>query len=128
MAFGSFDVLHEGHKYYLKEAKSYGHLIVIVARDSNIEKFKDKKPINDENKRLKNIKDLDFVDEAVIGGENIFDVLEEHKPDIICLGYDQSTASEERIKEELSKRNLKAEIVRCKAFKPEIFKSSKIKN
>ena len=128
MAFGSFDILHEGHKHYLIEAKSYGHLIVIVARDENILRFKNQKPKHDENFRLEKIKELNFVDEAVLGHkEDILQVLEEFKPDIICLGYDQSTIGEEKLKQELEKRNLKAEIIRCKPFKPEVFKSSKLK-
>ena len=41
MTFGSFDILHEGHKHYLQEAKSFGdYLVVIVARDENIIRFK----------------------------------------------------------------------------------------
>lgn len=128
IAFGSFDILHVGHKHYLKEAKSYAdYLIVVVARDENIVRIKHNKPKNNENQRLKNIKELEFVDEAVLGHENdIFKVLEEHKPDIICLGYDQETVDENKLKKELEKRNLKADIVRCKAFKPEIYKSSKL--
>src|SRR3989338_8861659 len=125
MAFGSFDILHEGHINYLKQAKKFGRLVVIVARNSNIMSFNGRKPRNDENQRLKKVKELDFVDEAVLGKENIFDVLDEYWPDVICLCYDQSTASEEKINEELEKRNLKAKIVRCKAFNPEIYKSSK---
>ena len=129
MAFGSFDILHEGHISYLKEAKSYGdYLIVVVARDENIIKFKGKKSINDENRRLKKIKELDFVDKAVLGNkEDIFKVLEEFKPNIICLGYDQKTTGEKTLHEELKKRKINAEIIRCKSFKPEIYKSSKLK-
>jgi len=129
MAFGSFDILHEGHKHYLKEAKNYGHLIVIVARDENILRFKGQKPKHDENFRLEQVKKLDFIDETVLGHkEDILQILEEFKPDVICLGYDQSTIQEEKLKQELEKRNLKAKIVRCKPFKPEVFKSSKLKN
>jgi len=129
MAFGSFDVLHEGHKHYLQEAKNYGdYLVVIVARDENIKRFKGKESKHHESYRLNKIKELDFVDEAIIGHkDDILEVLEEYKPDIICLGYDQSTIAEEKLKEELEKRNLKAEIIRCKPFKPEIYKSSKLK-
>ena len=129
MAFGSFDILHEGHKHYLKEAKSYGdYLIVIIARDKNILRFKGQKPKHDENYRLEQIKKLDFVDEAVIGHkDDILKVLEEFKPDVICLGYDQSTIQEEKLKQELEKRNLKAEIVRAKPFQEHIYKSSKLK-
>lgn len=128
MAFGSFDVLHKGHEAYLNQAKRYGDfLIVIVARDNNIAKFKGRKPKNNENYRLEPIKKLSFVDEAVLGNkDDILKVLEEYKPDVICLGYDQRTMGEEKLKEELKKRNLKAEIVRAKPYKEDIYKSSKI--
>jgi len=127
ITFGAFEILHEGHKHYLKEAKCYGdYLIVIVARDENILKFKGRNPRKDEEYRLGEIRKLDFVDESVIGNkDNIFDVLEEHKPNVICLGYDQKM-DEGKLREELEKRNLKAEIVRAKAFKPETYKSSKL--
>ena len=116
MAFGSFDILHDGHKHYLKEAKSFGdYLIVVVARDSNIMRFKGKKPVNNEQQRLKNIKKLKFVDKAVLGNkEDILEVLEEFKPNTICLGYDQKTIDENKLKGELEKRSLKAKIVRCR--------------
>ena len=129
MAFGSFDMLHKGHEAYLKEAKSYGdYLIAIVARDESIIRIKGRKPKNDENSRLGQIKKLDFVDEAVLGSKgNIFDVLEEYSPDVICLGYDQKTVEEEKLREELEKRNLKAKIVRAKPYKEDIYKSSKLK-
>ena len=128
MAFGAFDILHKGHEAYLKEAKGYGdYLIVIVARDENIIRFKGRKPKNDENSRLGQIKKLNFVDEAVLGRKgNIFDVLEEFKPDIVCLGYDQKTVEEEKLREELEKRNIQAEIARAKPYKEEVYKSSKL--
>jgi len=128
MAFGSFDILHKGHEAYLKEAKGYGdYLIVIVARDENIIRFKGRKPKNDENYRLGQIKKLDFVDDAILGHKgNIFDVLEEYRPDVICLGYDQKTVEEEKLREELEKRNIKAEIARAKPYKEDVYKSSKL--
>jgi FAD synthetase len=128
MAFGTFDILHEGHKHYLLEAKGFGeYLIVIVARDTNILKFKGQKARNDENFRLAEVKKLDFVDEALLGHKgNIFEVLEEFNPDVICLGYDQRTVDVNKLNEELQKRNLKAEIVRAKPFKENVYKSSKM--
>jgi FAD synthetase len=129
IAFGSFDLLHKGHEHYLKEAKSYGdHLIVVVARDSNILKFKGKKPKYDENYRLEQVKKLDFVDEAVLGNKKgILSVLEEQRPDVICLGYDQKTVDEQKLNEWLEKINLNAIIVRAKAYKDNIYKSSILK-
>ncbi len=125
MTFGCFDVLHKGHEHYFKEAKSYGdYLIVVVARDKNILMFKGRQPKHDENHRLRQVKKLDFVDEAVLGRENdTFKILEDYEPEVICLGYDQKA---ERLEEELKRRNLKAKIVRAKSFKPEIYKSSKL--
>jgi len=129
MAFGSFDILHKGHIHYLQEAKSYGdHLIVVVARDINILRFKHQTPKNHENIRLAKIKELDFVNETVLGNEkDIFNVLIEHKPDIICLGYDQNTASKNRLTEELKRRKIDAKIIRAKSYMPEKYKSSKLK-
>ena len=129
IAFGSFDILHEGHKHYLNEAKGYGdYLIVVVARDDNILKFKGRKPRNDENYRLNQVKKLDFVDEAVLGDkEDILKVLERHKPEVICLGYDQKTVDAEKLRQELEKRKLKAEIIRAKPYKEDVYKSSKLR-
>ena len=126
MAFGSFDVLHKGHERYLKEAKSYGdYLIVVVARDENILRFKGREPKHNEDYRLEQVKKLGFVDEGVLGNkDDVFEVLGEFKPDVICLGYDQKS---ENLEEELEKRGLEAEIIRAKSFKPEIYKSSKLK-
>jgi FAD synthetase len=128
MAFGSFDILHEGHKHYLREARTFGdYLIVIVARDENIVKFKGKKPKHDENFRLSEIQKLDFVDKAVLGHkEDILKVLDEFKPDVICLGYDQKTMDEDKLKMELKKKNIECKVKRCGAFKPEVYKSSKL--
>jgi len=128
MASGSFDLLHPGHLYYLEQAKKHGdRLVVVVARDSNIERFKKKKPKFSEEERLEHVKVLPIVDEAMLGHVgNIFDIISEIKPDVICLGYDQKLEAK-KLKEELEKRDLKAEVVRVSAFKPEIYKSSKLK-
>ena len=129
MASGSFDLVHQGHLHYLSEAKKHGdRLIVIVARDSNILRFKGKKPEHNEKERLEHVRQLSIVDKAILGNEgNIFDIVSEIKPDVICLGYDQKPTTMEELKEELKKRNIKAEVVRISAFKPEVYKSSKLK-
>jgi len=113
----------------IKRVASPGdYLIVIVARDENILRFKGKKSKNNETYRLNKIKDIDFVDEAILGHkEDILEVLNEFKPDIICLGYDQRTIDELNLKIELNKRNLKAEIIRTKPYQEDVYKSSKFK-
>ncbi|MBI2654280.1 FAD synthase [Candidatus Woesearchaeota archaeon] len=128
MCAGTFDIIHPGHLYYLSEAKKYGDkLIVVVARDDTSETFKGKKPVHNEKGRLEQVRMLKIVDEAVLGHlGNIFNIIEEIKPDVICLGYDQNVQKQE-LEEELNKRGLKAEVIRINSYMPNLYKSSKMK-
>jgi bifunctional ADP-heptose synthase (sugar kinase/adenylyltransferase) len=41
MCFGTFDIFHPGHKYYLSEAAKYAtEMTVVIARDDRVEKLK----------------------------------------------------------------------------------------
>ena len=121
MCFGTFDNLHPGHLSYLKNAKEYGdYLIVIIARDKNVKKNKGRFPRQTEKIRLKSIKEISFVDKAVLGQlKDKFKVIEKYQPDVICLGYDQ--------KADISKlKRCDCEFKRLSPYKPHIYKSSKI--
>jgi len=117
MATGTFDLLHLGHIYYLKEAKKLGDkLAVVVATDATVRRLKHE-PVNPERVRMELIKELAIVDEAHIGHEDdMYEIVKEVKPDIIALGYDQ-IHNEKKIEVELKKRNLKSRIVRLSEFK-----------
>jgi len=117
MATGTFDLLHMGHIYFLKEAKKLGdRLIVVVATDSTVRELKHE-PINPEQIRLNLIKEIKVVDEAYLGHEDdMYKVVEQIKPDIIALGYDQ-IHDENNIKSELSKRKINAKVVRLSEYK-----------
>lgn len=117
MATGTFDLLHMGHIYYLKEAKKLGDtLSVVVAKDSTVRKLKHE-PVNPEEIRLDLIKEVKVVDEAYLGYEDdMYAIVEEVKPDIIALGYDQ-IHDENTIKSELKKRKLTAKVVRLSEYK-----------
>ena len=127
MCAGTFDIIHPGHLYFLSEAKKYGDkLVVVVARDETSERMKGKKPLHNEKERLENIRSLEIVNEAVLGKQgNIFNIIEEIKPDVICLGYDQKVQKNE-LEEELRKRNIKCDVVRIGSYMPHLYKSSKI--
>jgi FAD synthetase len=117
MAAGTFDLLHLGHIYYLKEAKKLGDkLVVVVATDATVKKLKHE-PINSEKIRLSLIKELKIVDEAYIGNrDDIYEIVNDIKPDVIALGYDQ-VHNEEEIRSELKKRKIHSEVVRLSEFK-----------
>ncbi|MDI6917317.1 MAG: FAD synthase [Thermoplasmatales archaeon] len=112
MASGVFDILHPGHIYYLQEAKKLGdELVVVVAKDSTVRQQKHE-PITSEDMRLAMVKALKPVDKAVLGYENDrYRIVEELKPDIIAVGYDQNH-DEEKIKNDLKKRGLNIKVVR----------------
>ena len=116
MATGTFDLLHLGHIYYLKEAKKLGDkLAVVVATDITVRRLKHE-PVNPEEIRLDLIKQLKIVDEAYLGHEDdMYEIVEEIKPDIIALGFDQ-LHDEKKIESELKKRKIKAKIVRLKQY------------
>ena len=127
MCAGTFDTIHPGHLYFLSEAKKYADkLVVVVARDETSERIKGKKPVHNEKERLEQIRTLEIVDKAVLGRHgNIFEIVEEIKPNVICLGYDQKVLKQE-LEDELKKRNLKCDVVRIGSYMPNVYKSSKI--
>ncbi len=112
MATGVFDILHPGHIHFLSESKKLGdELVVVVARDSTAGK-RGKSPIFDERSRLTMISQLKLVDRAILGHEDdIYKTVEEVRPDIITLGFDQHF-NEEEVKEKCRSRGIDVEIVR----------------
>jgi len=128
-----FDVLHLGHVRFLEEAKKAGgpnaELIVIVARDSLVERNKGQKPVMPENQRRAVVDSLKVVDEAILGYEkfDIGEVIQKIKPDIVAFGHDQ-TALEKRVKDYVQSKGLNIKIVRIGKFsEDELDSSSKIK-
>ena len=125
LVFGTFDGLHPGHLHFLREAKKRGDsLAVVVARDSTATEVKGRRPLNDERQRLESVRALGFVDEAMLGGEgNKFDVIRKIKPDVICLGYDQSHFTG-GLEKKLGEMGIRCRVVRIGAHRPHMFKSS----
>jgi FAD synthetase len=133
LASGVFDLLHLGHVKFLEEAKKAGgqnaELVVIVARDSNVEKSKGKKPIMPENQRRALVESLKVVDEAILGYKefDIEKVIEKIKPDVIVFGYDQEDM-EKTVKDCIKMKGLNVKIVRVGRFREDdLDSSSKIK-
>ncbi len=133
LASGVFDLLHLGHVRFLEDAKMAGgknaKLIVIVARDSTVEKIKDRKPIMSEEQRCALVETLRVVDEAVLGyeGLEIGEVIEKIKPDVIALGYDQ-TEMEHEVKEYIDTHKMPIMVVRIGKYgENALDSSSKIK-
>ena len=121
MVFGTFDNIHEGHKYFLKQAKEQGdELIIVIAKDANVAKIKGKDTLKDESQRKKDLENLNTASKVLIGYlDDPYRRIEEESPDIICLGYDQETYTE-RLKDRFPEINIK----RISSHLPEKYKSS----
>ena len=133
LASGVFDLLHLGHVKFLEEAKKAGgpdaQLVVVIARDSTVEKTKGRKPIMPEDQRCALVESLKVVDKAVLGYENlnIGEVIENIKPDVIALGYDQEDMMKQ-VLDYVNKNKINVNVVRIGKFgeKP-LDSSSRIK-
>ncbi len=127
LVFGTFDLFHEGHRDFLRQAAAFGDtLAVIVARDGNTGSLKGRTPMDDEQTRLANVQSDPHVTEARLGYENrehVYDVLDDVKPEVICLGYDQRGFAG-RLPQELLWRGMVIPVIRLKAYEPQRFKSS----
>ncbi|MFB6191338.1 MAG: adenylyltransferase/cytidyltransferase family protein [Candidatus Nanohaloarchaea archaeon] len=97
MAQGTFDVLHAGHLHYLRKSADLGdELVVVVARDSRVDK---ERLAFEEEERRELLEALETVDRAVLGSEgDIYATVEQLDPDVITLGYDQEH-DEKEVKE-----------------------------
>lgn len=126
MMFGTFDHVHKGHIKAFNQARKYGDsILVVIARDRTIENIRGFKLKWDENKRRNDVSK--YVDKTVLGYlGNKHRVILKYKPDVICLGYDQVFFIND-LRKFIKENKLNTKIVRLKAYKPNIYKSSKLK-
>lgn len=114
MASGVFDILHTGHISYLEQSKALGdELYVVVASDNTVRKNKHE-PITPERMRVRIVSALKPVDVAMIGNDSgdMFAILDEIRPDVIVLGFDQKF-DENTLSEELKKRGFDIAVKRA---------------
>ena len=121
MGFGTFDGIHPGHVYFLKQLKRLGdEVYVAVARDRNVKRIKGKKPHFNEKERFEALKKTGLVDRVLMGhAKNFYHWINKFQPDIIGLGHDQKADVED-----LEKTFPNTKIVRLKALEPKKYKSS----
>ena len=128
VATGVFDIIHSGHAHFLNAAKEHGdELVVIVANDDTVRKMKGE-PILSDEMRAEVVSHLKPVDQTVIGRTgNMLDIIvEEVKPDVIALGYDQRLFTREELASRLLERGLKVKVVRLPEMEQDLAGSRKI--
>lgn len=129
MVFGTFDYLHAGHENLFIQARNHGdYVIAILARDKTVKTIKGDAPDHDEKERLQNLIATGWANEAVLGNEkDKTKVIRQYKPNVIALGYDQF-AFTYNLEKLLIDLKLDTKIVRLKPYRPDMYKSSILKN
>ena len=125
MCFGTFDIFHPGHQFYLSEAAKLATcMTIVIARDHRVFSGKWRDPIHNELLR-RDIVERAFPDAHVILGHesDIFSPLRELQPDLLAFGYDQRVP-EDKILELFPD----IDIVRIGGFETEKWKSSLLRN
>ncbi|OGH09595.1 MAG: hypothetical protein A2152_03830 [Candidatus Levybacteria bacterium RBG_16_35_6] len=91
LAGGCFDLLHIGHIRFLKEAKKYGFLFILLESDESIGKLKGKKrPIIPVQERAEILSSISYVDYVIplkgIKNNNDYnELVGKIKPDFIAI-------------------------------------------
>lgn len=127
MVFGVFDRLHQGHRAFLGQARRHGQeLIAVVARDEVVRKLKSRRPREPERARLAKVRRTNVVTRAVLGDKKlgVYGVIARWRPDIICLGYDQSVLADDLKSRMRQGKIARIRMVRLRAYHPDRFRSS----
>lgn len=100
----------------MRESKKLGDFLVVCVTSDNSAKNSKKNPLLTQEQRVELVRSLKFVDKAFVGkdlGQNwtIYDTLEEVKPEIVSLGFDQPF-DEKEIEKECKKRGLNVKVIR----------------
>lgn len=126
LVFGTFDELHDGHRFLLEYARGLGdELIASVAHDDVVLRLKRRLPAHSAHARIAHLQTDSLVDRAHVGDSELggWTVLHEEKPDIVVVGYDQD-ALHEALQELKDRMQLPFEIVRAPSFKGDTLHTS----
>lgn len=129
LIFGTFDLLHPGHRSFMKQAKKHGeHLTVVVGRDDVVHRLKKRWPVQPLAERMAAVRRVPEVNKVVAGmPKNYLLHLKREQPHVIALGYDQ-THFTQHLQRDLQKLGLaKTIILRLKPFQPQRYKTSIVK-
>ena len=128
LIFGTFDILHPGHVFFINKAKTFGDTVIAsVARDEFVRKIKKKLPENGEQKRMKTLLERKLVDEAYLSDTEpgTYSIIKNMRPSAVCIGYDQAELYND-LTAWLKKNELKIKVIKLDSFSPEKYKSSKM--
>ncbi len=119
MIFGTFDHLHDGHRFLIQKAMQRGDVTVVVGKDSTVRSMKGRPAMQTEQERCDAIQ-KEFPTAHVLLGDadDFMKPIRSEKPDLLLFGYDQ------KLPPGISEKDLHVPTERAEAFEPERNKSS----
>ena len=90
---GAFDIPHVGHRKYLKKAKGYGEILILILHSDNLISIRKgpARPIRNEDIRIRRIssKPYFFVDYIIIAEtqEHVYRIISEIKPSVLVTSH-----------------------------------------
>ncbi|MEY4731557.1 MAG: hypothetical protein RL681_503 [Candidatus Parcubacteria bacterium] len=126
MVFGVFDRLHDGHRHFLRQARVEGDwLVAVVTPDHIVHELKGGMPEEHIGDRMEMLNREGLVDQIVEGDAELgtWDVLRNHRPNIVALGYDQEALRTE-IEATVGQWGWWLEVLIMQPYKPETHHSS----
>jgi len=87
---GCFDIIHIGHIRYLREARSFGDLLVVgINSDRSVSIIKPERPVNSQDQRAEVLASLEMVDYVIIFDEETpYELIKSVQPDVLAKGGD----------------------------------------
>lgn len=127
LVFGTFDILHPGHIWFLKRASLYGRLIIALTPNKMCLKYKCHKPCHDFVVRKRRLEYISYVDRVASADTEIgsFKIVEQCRPATIVLGYDQSLLKNYLLRR-LKKLNYVCKIISLEPYRKSLYGSSRL--
>ena len=87
---GCFDIIHIGHIRYLREARTFGDLLVVgINSDRSVSIIKPDRPVNSQDQRAEVLASLEMVDYVTIFDEETpYELIKSIQPDVLAKGGD----------------------------------------
>lgn len=128
MVFGTFDVLHPGHLWFLKKASQYGRVIVALTPDKMCLKYKGRLPCHGFTKRKSRLEDIIYLDKVISADTRTgsWQTVQQLRPATLVLGYDQKLLRR-HLEKRLRELNLNPGIIMLKAYRQHFYQSSRLR-
>lgn len=129
MLFGTFDVLHPGHLWFLKKASEYGRLIVVLTPDKMCLHYKGLLPCRAYDDRKLCLEKISYVYKIAPADmrPGSFRILEKLRPSVIVLGYDQELLRPQLLKR-LSDFNMNPDLITLPPYRRRLYRASRLRS